>query len=428
MFVYKILSSFFYPILVFIIFFRKLFKKEHPIRYKEKIFTKNFNIFNYKDKKLIWFHAASVGEMKSIIPVLQEINRKSRNFYFLITTVTLSSSVLAEDEFSKLNNVIHRFLPLDINFLMEEFFLKWKPSYIFLVDSEIWPNLILNAKKNKVPLALINGRITPKTFKRWNLFPKTAEKIFGSFDMCLSANLETKKFLKNLKAKNITYSGNIKLINRIDIEKIKNLNDKKLISIPFWCAISTHEGEEFFCLQSHKILKNEFDKLITIIAPRHIDRVNSIQRICEKLGLKSQILNKDETILDDMEVIIINSFGVLPEYLKYAKSVFIGKSSLKNLKNDSGQSPIDAAKLGCKIYHGPYVSNFEDIYEILEKNSISKKIYNPRELAKYLQQDLTGTNKKNNQFNSFMFELEQKVLNTTMQYVNNFLNNENKQA
>ena len=177
MFVYKILSSFFYPILVFIIFFRKLFKKEHPIRYKEKIFTKNFNIFNYKDKKLIWFHAASVGEMKSIIPVLQEINRKSRNFYFLITTVTLSSSVLAEDEFSKLNNVIHRFLPLDINFLMEEFFLKWKPSYIFLVDSEIWPNLILNAKKNKVPLALINGRITPKTFKRWNLFPKTAEKI-----------------------------------------------------------------------------------------------------------------------------------------------------------------------------------------------------------------------------------------------------------
>ena len=153
----------------------------------EKIFTKNFNIFNYKDKKLIWFHAASVGEMKSIIPVLQEINRKSRNFYFLITTVTLSSSVLAEDEFSKLNNVIHRFLPLDINFLMEEFFLKWKPSYIFLVDSEIWPNLILNAKKNKVPLALINGRITPKTFKRWNLFPKTAEKIFGSFDMCLSA-------------------------------------------------------------------------------------------------------------------------------------------------------------------------------------------------------------------------------------------------
>ena len=129
-----------------------------------------------------------------------------------------------------------------------------------------------------------------------------------------------------------------------------------------------------------------------------------------------------------MEIIIINSFGVLPEYLKYAKSVFIGKSSLKNLKNDSGQSPIDAAKLGCKIYHGPYVSNFEDIYEILEKNSISKKIYNPGELAKYLQQDLTGTNKKNNQFNSFMFELEQKVLNTTMQYVNNFLNNENKQA
>ena len=140
---YRIISTFLYPVLVLIIFFRKLIGKEDRIRFKEKIFIKNFNVQRNKKNKLIWFHAASIGEFKSVLPIIKELNKNYSDIQFLITTVTLSSANLAKDELKKFNNVTHRFFPLDIKFLIEEFLNLWKPSVIFLVDSEIWPNLII---------------------------------------------------------------------------------------------------------------------------------------------------------------------------------------------------------------------------------------------------------------------------------------------
>ena len=139
-----------------------------------------------------------------------------------------------------------------------------------------------------------------------------------------------------------------------------------------------------------------------------------------------QILSNNEKILKDKEIIIINSFGNLPEYFKYAKSVFIGKSTIKKLENVGGQNPIDAAKLGCKIYHGPYVYNFKDIYEILEKNNISKKIDNFEELGDHLIEDLKNSAKGDRQISSLINSLGQKTLNDTMNNINNFLFNEIK--
>ena len=109
-------------------------------------------------------------------------------------------------------------------------------------------------------------------------------------------------------------------------------------------------------------------KIITLIVPRHINRVYEIEKICNQLNLSSQILNRDQKILNDKEVIIINSFGVLADYYKYSKSVLIGKSLEKRFISDGGQNPIDAAYSGCKVYHGPYVSNFEEIYQIFAKH------------------------------------------------------------
>ena len=128
---YRIITTFLYPIIVLIIFFRKLIGKEDKIRFKEKIFIKDFSVNRNEEEKLIWFHAASIGEFKSIIPIIEELNKSRKNIRFLITTVTLSSANLANYELKKFNNVIHRFFPIDVKFIIKKFLNLWKPSVIF---------------------------------------------------------------------------------------------------------------------------------------------------------------------------------------------------------------------------------------------------------------------------------------------------------
>ena len=164
--------------------------------------------------------------------------------------------------------------------------------------------------------------------------------------------------------------------------------------------------------------------MMTIIAPRHISRVFDIKLLSEKLNLTTQILNKDEAILKEKEIVIINHFVVLKEFFKYAKSVFIGKSTIKHLKNVGGQNPIEAAKLKCKIYHGPYVYNFEEIYEILKKNKISKEIKDYKQLSENLLKDLENPIKKSDFLSDPIKILGQKTLTDTMKLVNNFIKND----
>ena len=421
---YRVLTTLIYPLLLIYIFIRKLKKKEDPTRYKEKIFISHFIIVR-KETKLIWFHAASIGEFKSIIPIIEELNT-SHNYQFLISTTTLSSSNLAKEELKRFDNVQHRFFPFDVSFLINKFLLLWKPDMIFLVDSEIWPNLILKANQLKIPMILINARITYKTFKKWMMFPKSAKKIFSLLNLCLASNTETKNFLEKLNARNIYLNGNIKFINKINEQRLENLNENILINNRFWLAASTHEGEEVLCLKTHLKLKEKYKKIITIIAPRHIVRVQRIGELCKKYNLDFQILGKGENIFENKEVIIINSFGVLQNYFKFAKSVFIGKSIIKKLENDSGQNPIDAAKMGCKIYHGPYVYNFKEIYKILEKNNISKEIKDYTELSRYLIEDLNIVQKEDKEISYTINNLSQKILKSTMKNINYIINNEVK--
>ena len=419
---YRVLTTLFYPLFLIIIFFRKILNKEDKYRFKEKIFSSYFNVKRQKKSKLIWFHAASLGELKSIFPIINELNN-NKNLEFLITTITLSSSYLAKEKFKNQENVYHRFLPLDVFFLMEKFLNQWRPFAIFLVDSEIWPNLILQAKKKNILLGIVNARITSKTFHRWAKIPRISKKIFSSFNLCLASNIETRDFLQKLGATNIHFKGNIKLINQIDKQKIRNQNFEILKKKRFWLAASIHKGEDAYCLKTHINLKKKYQDLITIIAPRHIHRVQSIKKLSYKYNLTTQVLNKDDLIEKDKEIVLINSFGVLNNYFKYAKSVFIGKSTLKKFKNIGGQNPIDAALLGCKIYHGPYVYNFKEIYNILEKNNISKEINNFDELTNNLIDDLKSLNKDKEETSSLIKNFGQKTLTDTMEKINYFLFN-----
>ena len=326
---YNFLTTLLYPLLFIFLYYRKIIKKEDAKRFKEKILVSHFNVKRQNNYNLIWFHAASIGEYKSIIPIIKEINLKNKSLNFLITTTTLSSGNLAEKELKEFQNIEHRYLPFDVPFLVDKFLALWKPNKIFLVDSEIWPNLILKAKKNKIPLALINARITYKSSRRWSLFPKTAKKIFRNFDLCLCSNSETKNFLKSLDVSNVFYEGNLKLIVKINENKIHNINENLLLKRKFWFAASTHKGEDDFCIYTHLELKKKYNDLLTIIAPRHIERVNEIKYLSEKFKLNVQILKKNQKILDDKEVVLINYFGSLNSYFKYTKSVFMGKSMVK---------------------------------------------------------------------------------------------------
>ena len=161
-FIYRFLTIFFYPIFIILIYFRKLLNKEDYYRYKEKIFPSNFSPDKNNNKQLIWFHAASIGEVQSIFPLIRKLNDSKKNLEFLITTVTLSGGNIVKKKFSNHDNIKHRYFPFDVNFLIKSFLNKWKPNLVIFIDSEIWPNLIFEIKKTKTPIALKNGRITKK--------------------------------------------------------------------------------------------------------------------------------------------------------------------------------------------------------------------------------------------------------------------------
>ena len=222
---YRLITTLLYPLFIFIIYLRKIFNKEDKIRFREKIFLSTFSKDLDNKKKLIWFHAASIGEVQSIIPIINQLNKKTNEFNFLITTITFSSGKYIKEELKHLENVTHRYLPLDINFLIERFISIWKPNAVFFVDSEVWPNLIFNLKKKNISISIINGRLTEKTFKRWKILPKTAFKIFNKFDLILTSNIESKSYFEELGSKNIFHFGNIKFLNKIDIGTVENENE-----------------------------------------------------------------------------------------------------------------------------------------------------------------------------------------------------------
>ena len=176
---YRVFTTILYPFLFIFIYFRIIIKKDDPERFKEKILVSHFRVIDKEKSKLIWFHAASIGEFKSVIPIINQLNTKYKHLKFLITTSSLSSGNLAEIELKKIDNAEHRYFPFDVDFLIDNFIHSWKPDKIFLVDSEIWPNLILKSKKYKIPIALFNARLTSRSSNNWMIFPNTAKKIFG---------------------------------------------------------------------------------------------------------------------------------------------------------------------------------------------------------------------------------------------------------
>ena len=291
-FFYRILTNLILFISPVIILIRLLQKKEDPLRFREK-----FGFYSKKKikGKLIWFHGASVGEILSVIPLIEKLETNREIKQILITSNTLSSSKILSQ--LKLKKTIHQFFPIDTDWNANKFLNYWDPSVAIFIDSEIWPNMITNIKKKSISLILINARITDKSFKKWKTFSSFSKTLFQSFDICLSSSLKSKNYLKSLGAKKIVYLGNLKFSQSEKATYALNNNVKNFfLSKKIWCASSTHEIEEKICANVHKKLKSKYKNLLTIIIPRHIHRTKEIVKEIRKLNLIVHVHNSRKKI------------------------------------------------------------------------------------------------------------------------------------
>ena len=414
--IYRFLINLVFLLSPIILIFRLIKKKEHKNRFKEKFcfFSKT-----RKKGKVLWFHGASVGEIQSIIPIIEKLEKKNDVNQILITSNTLSSSKIIEKFYFR--KVVHQFFPIDTNYQSKKFLDFWKPSIAFFIDSEIWPNTIVNLDSKKIPIVILNGRLTKKSFKRWNKLPNFSNFIFRKITFCLTASEISKRYFKKLGVKNIKFLGNLKFSqseneNLIKFEKLNNfINSKKI-----WCASSTHFNEEKLCGLVHKEVKKKHKNLLTIIIPRHVERTQSIKKELQKLNLNVYTHGSRVKPNKKIEVYIVDSYGKTKSIYKNCKNIFLGGSLVKH----GGQNPLEATRYGCKILHGPHVENFKEIYDYLGKLKVSTKIKDHSQLSIKLDKLLSQKN-NSKKIQNKLNKIGDKILNDTYNEIYKFIKNEN---
>ncbi len=401
----------FSPIILII---RLIKKKEDLTRFKEK-----FCFFSEKRKNgnLIWFHGASIGEIKSIVPLLEKLEREKKINQILVTSSTLSSSKIFKK--FKFKKTVHQFFPVDKSSYTKKFLNFWRPSLVVFIDSEIWPNMLLNINKKNIPTILLNARITKKSFKRWIYFKSFAQKIFQCFSTTFPQNKETVKHLRSLKVKKIKFLGNIKFSENEYLSKSTiNLKVKKFLKNKnYWCAASTHDNEEIICAKVHLKLREKIKNLVTIIIPRHTQRTEDIVNSLHGLNLKIHCHSSKENIKKNTDIYIVDTYGETNSFFKANSIVFLGGSLIKH----GGQNPIEAARNGCKIIYGPHVKNFKEVYELLDKNKVSNKVNNIEQLTRKVD-TLIKKNKRSKNLEDKINKLGKKILKKTLSEFKFYLN------
>jgi len=407
--VYYLITTFLHYLLYPYLYLRILKKKECPLRFKEKLGNSQKIRYN---GNLIWFHCSSIGELKSIFPVIDYYLKKNQ---ILVTTSTLSSNEIFQKKYRNVQNITHQYAPIDTPQIIKKFFIKWKPNVIIFTESEIWPNQIFYAKNNKIPIILLNARISKKSFIKWKLIKISMNKILNSFDLILSQSNESANFFKYFRVNNVLMLGNLKFVLSEDfkvIEENKNLK-KKLI----FTALSTHRTEEEVCIRIHTSLRLKYQNLLTIIIPRHIDRISEIKKIISDAKLNFLITETLDNFTDNTDILIINSYGNTKEILKLSKYVFIGGS----LVNHGGQNPLEVAFNNSLIFHGPHIYNFKEIYEFLNKENIAFKINSQSELIHMLEKKLNEN--QNESIKEKITKIGNEILSSTIKKLDQYIVN-----
>jgi 3-deoxy-D-manno-octulosonic-acid transferase len=309
---------------------------------------------------LVWLHAASVGELASVLPLIERIAK--RGVEMLVTTGTVTSGGIAAQRLPR--GVIHQFLPVDVPRYMRRFLDHWKPDLALFVESDLWPNMMIEVARRSVPMIMVNGRLSQNSFQRWRYLPDTFANLLQRFDLCLASTPGDAERLTESGAERVVITGNLKLdvpAPSADAVKLMALQDA-IMGRPVIAAASTHAGEESIVIEAHKRLRENFPGLLTLIAPRHPERGPGVLEIANAAGLSAALRSRGELPVGHTEIYVADTMGELGLVYRLAPIAFIGGSLVRH----GGQNPIEAAKLGAAILHGPHVWNFADVYAALD--------------------------------------------------------------
>jgi 3-deoxy-D-manno-octulosonic-acid transferase len=327
---------------------------------------------------LVWIHAISIGEAMAVLPLIEALLARPAGLSILLTTGTLTSAQLMAERLPS-ERVLHQFAPLDQPDWVARFLTHWQPDLGLITESELWPNLILGAKARRIPLILINARISARTTQNWLRFPRSIGTLLGAFTLCLAQDQDTASRLYALGAEHVATPGNLKFAAKPlpDQPEIRAELEAALIGRPRWLAASTHPGEEEKIAEAHQLLRTQFPNLLTIIAPRHPARGAEIAAKLVAQGLITERRAQGDAIGAGSQIYLADTLGELGVFYRLAPVVFLGGT----LVPIGGQNPLEPARLGATLLHGPHTDNFADIFRRLDRAGGAERIETPQKLA-----------------------------------------------
>jgi 3-deoxy-D-manno-octulosonic-acid transferase len=375
--VYQRLSSAMLPLAPALIKRRLKQGKEDPARIGER---RGMSKDIRPHGPLVWIHGASVGEVLAAAGLIEKL--RALNIRILLTSGTVTSAAIVAKRFPA--DIIHQYVPYDSPRYVARFLDHWRPSLALFIESDLWPNLILASAARRLPMVLINGRMSQRSFPRWRRMAGTISALLGRFDVCLAqSQLDAERFTA-LGSRNVVTTGNLKL--DVPAPAADPAKLERLMSVtrgrPVIVAASTHPGEEEILIEAHRTLAGFFPSLLTVIVPRHPHRGEAVARMVEASGLHGALRSREELPTAATDIYVADTMGELGLFYRLAPIVFMGGSLVEH----GGQNPVEAVKLGAAVVHGPHVFNFTDVYEALDGAGGAKKADTPEALVKQLGQ------------------------------------------
>ncbi len=310
---------------------------------------------------LVWIHGASVGETVSLLPVVERFT--ADGITVLVTSGTVTSARVMARRLPA--GAIHQYVPVDLPGYVRRFLEHWKPDLALLAESEIWPNLVAQTDERGIPLVLVNARMSPRSFRRWKAVNGVARAVLSRFDLCLAQTDADAERLNALGAPRVAVAGNLKYdVPPPPADPVKvSMTEGMIGARPVWMAASTHPGEDEIIIGVHAELAKRLPHLLTIIAPRHPHRGPEIEELARRARLRSarrsQGLQPDRAT----DVYIADTIGELGLFYRLVPVAFMGGSLVPH----GGQNPIEPAKLGTAVLHGPFVHNFTEVFAALNR-------------------------------------------------------------
>ncbi len=369
---YRLFSAAMTPLTPLFLAQRLRHGKEHGVRLPER---RGVSVRGRPSGPLVWLHGASVGELISVLPLIERIHARDVNL--LVTSGTVTSGGLAEQRLPR--GVIHQFVPIDVPFYVRRFLDHWQPDLALFVESELWPNIIIETSRRAVPMILVNGRLSANSFRRWRHAPATIGDLLRRLDLCLARTPADAERLGDLGARHVINTGDLKLDGPAppaDRDKLAALQ-RAVAERPLIAAASTHEGEEAAMIDAHQRLCANFPNLLTLIVPRHPERGASVADLARAAGLNVRLRSRGELPDVATGIYVADTVGELGLIYRLAPIVFVGGSLIRH----GGQNPIEPAKLGAAILHGPHVANFAEIYAALDHAHGAELIADPSKLT-----------------------------------------------